>query len=401
MGVFFRKKKSLEVTTIGKLSIIGAITALSIALVDTIWAVYIDSFVNNIALVGLVLAFLTLASFLSFFFLVPVIEKCSKSKLYFLSLFFFGVIYLILAFTNNFYLFILLALSLTILFTLRVICYGIIVRDKSSERQLSRNEGLSYTFANLAWLAGPLFAGYLSDMYGVSLIFLLAAIFIFVALTFFKFSKIQDVNLKKRVDKNVFRNFREFFKSKDRTFSYMLSGGVNLWWVLIYIFMPLYIMRQGLGIIWVGYFLFAVPIPLVLFQYYFSRLAGKVGFKKMFKVGFFIPFVIAIICFFIVDIYIIMLLLVLASLGLAMTESTTEAYFFDTLKGKQELRFYGPYNTTIDLNHFMGNILTSAVLIFLPFKFIFLLYAFFMLILFLVSFKARNIVERRRDGRLN
>lgn len=401
MGAFFRKKRSLELTTIGKLSLIGAMTALSLAFVDTIWAVYIDSFVNSMVLVGFIFSFLTLVSFTSFFLIVPIIEKYSKSKLYYLSLFFFGIIYLLLAFTRNFYLFIVLAVAVTILFTLRVICYGIIVRDKSSERQLSRNEGLSYTLINVAWLTGPLIAGYVSDIYGVSLVFLLAAIFIFIALTFFKFSKIEDVNLKRRADKKVFRNFREFFKSKDRTFSYVLSGGVNLWWVLIYIFMPLYIMRQGLGIRWVGYFLFAVPIPLVLFQYYFSRLAGKVGFKKLFKIGFFIPFVLAVICFFMTDVYIIMLLLVLASLGLAMTESTTEAYFFDLLKGKQELRFYGPYNTTIDLNHFIGNLSASILFLFLPFKYVFILYGFFMLIMFLVSFKVRNIVERRRDGKLN
>ncbi len=401
MGVFFRKKNSLEITVMGKLSLIGAIVALSLAFVDTIWAVYIDFFVNSIVLVGLISAFLTLVSFLSFFLIIPIIEKYSKSKLYYVSLVLFGIIYLLFAFTQNLQMFIFLATLVTILLSLRIICYGIILRDKSSERQLSRNEGLNYTFLNLAWLVGPLIAGYLSEKYNFSLIFILSAIFIFIALTFFKFSKIKDANIKKRVDRNVFRNFLDFFKRRDRVLSYILSGGVNLWWILIYIYMPLYIMRSGLGIRWVGYFLFAVPIPMVLFQYYFSKRAGKIGFKSLFKIGFFIPFIAALICFFLIDIHIIMFILVIASIGFAIVEATTEAYFFDILKGKQALRFYGPYNTTIDLNHFIGNMCTSLVLIFLPFNFIFLLYGFFMLLMFLVSFKVKNIVEKRRDGRLN
>lgn len=401
MRVFFRKKRSAEITTIAKLSIIGAVVAFSLAFVDTIWAVYIDSFVHSVVLVGFISAFFTFISFISFFFIIPLVERCSKSKLFSISLVLFGFLYLFFAFTRNFYFFIVLAVLVTVSLSLRIICFGIIVRDKSPERQLSRNEGLVYMLVNLAWLAGPLLAGYISEKFGISFIFLLAALFVFIALAIFKFSKIKDVNLKKRVNKRVFRNFLDFFKSRDRVYSYLLSGGVNLWWTLIYIFMPLHIMRSGLGIREVGYFLFAIPIPLVLFQYYFSRLAGRIGFKKLFKIGFFIPFVIAFSCFFISNIYLIMFLLILSSFGFAMVESTTEAYFFDILRGKQELRFYGPYNTTIDLNYFIGNISTSLILIILPFNYIFLLYSFFMLLMVLVSFKARNIVERRRDGKLN
>jgi len=41
-----------------------------------------------------------------------------------------------------------------------------------------------------------------------------------------------------------------------------------------------------------------------------------------------------------------MALLVLASIGIPMLEPTSEAYFFDILKGDEEYRFYAPYNAT-------------------------------------------------------
>jgi len=401
MGVFFRKKRGVALTAIAKLSIIAAIVGLSFSFVETIWAVYIDSFVHSVVWVGFISAFLTLISFLSFFFIIPLIEKYSKSRLFAYSLLLFAVSYFLFSLINNFYVFIILAVFVFILLSLRIICFGIIVRDKSSERQLSRNEGMTYTSLNLAWLIGPLIAGYFSTVYGIKSVFILASMFVFLAFVFFRFSNIKDVNIEKKIHKKVVRNFLDFFKNKDRVYAYILGGGVNLWWVLIYLFMPLYIIREGLGIRWVGYFLFAVAIPLVLLEYPFSKFAGKIGFKKIFKIGFFIPFFLSFLCFLIGDVYLIMFFLILSSIGLAMLGATTEAYFFDTLRGKQELRFYGPYNTAIDANHFLGKMSSSLLLLILPFNYIFLLYSFFMLVMFLLSFKVRNIVERRRDGRLN
>ncbi|MCH7524657.1 MAG: MFS transporter, partial [Bacteroidetes bacterium] len=137
-------------------------------------------------------------------------------------------------------------------------------------------------------------------------------------------------------------------------------------------------------------------IPLILFEFYFYRLAGKIGFKKTFKVGFLIVSVLTLLCFFVGNIYLILLLLILANIGIAMIEPTTEAYFFDILKGKQVLQFYGPYNTTIDVNNFVVKIAASTLLIFLPFKFIFLLFGGFMFIFFLVCFKMREVVEAKK-----
>ncbi|MFA5174301.1 MAG: MFS transporter [Candidatus Pacearchaeota archaeon] len=402
MGFLIRKQKGLIFTGIARLGIIMFIMAFAFALIDTIWAVYLYEFVKNNAYVGFISAFLTLVSFFSFFFTIPLVEKSNKTKLLNLSLFLFGISYLLFAFNSNFYFVIVLAFIVTILHTLRITSFGIILKDKSSEKQLSRNEGLMYTFMNTSWLIGPLIAGLLSEKYGIPIIFLLSAVFIFISLFLLKISKINDNNIKKKVDNNLIKNFFDFFKDKNRTLAYILGGGVNFWWSLIYLFTPLYIINNGLEIEWIGYFLFAIAVPLILLEYVFSKIAGKSGFKKMFKIGFLIPSIFAIACFFINSPYIVLLVLVLSSVGLAMLEGTTEAYFFDVLKNKKaELRFYGPYNTTIDVNHFIGRIIASVILLFLPFKFVFLFFGVMMFVFFLISFKVKNVVEKRRDGKKN
>ncbi len=397
MGALLRKERGIYIFTgIGKLATVGFIVALAASFINTIWAVYIDSFVNSIVLVGLITTIFVLTAFISRFLFIPLIEKSSKSQLFSYSLLALVLFYILFSINSNLFFFIILGIAVTIFSTLRITSFGIMVRDKSSERQLSRNEGLMYTFMNLSWVIGPLIAGYIASRADMNKVFILSAIIVFIAFLFFKKGRIKDVNVKKRLDKNVLKNFFDFFKDKDRSISYIISGGVNLWWVLIYLFIPLLIIRQGLGEMWVGYFLFAIPIPLILLEYVFAKLAGKVGFKKIFKIGFLIPCIFALMCFFTSSIYLILLFLVLASIGLAMLEPTTEAYFFDLLRGKEELRYYSSYNTTISLNSLIGRFLPSLLLIFLPFNYVFLAFAAFMFIMFLVSFKVREIVECKR-----
>jgi len=397
MGVLIGKQRGEKVfTRMGKLAIIGFLVAIALALVDTIWAVYMDSFVHSEAIVGFISAALTLVAIASCFILVPVIEKYKKSSLFFWSLILFGITYILFAINTKFYIFVILAFFLTIFYILRMNSYGIIVKDKSKKSQLSKNEGLVYTFMNLAWVIGPLIAGYLANAYGINLIFVISAIFVFLSAFAFKLSKINDINIKKKLDENILKNTKDFFKSKNRIVAYFISGAVNLWWVLIYLFMPMHIIRSGLNNLWIGYFLFAVAVPLVLFEYKFSKLAGKKGFRKIFKTGFGILFLISLLCFFITNIYLILLLLAIASIGMAMLESTTEAYFFDIINKKDECKYYGPYNTGIDVCQFAGKISASVVLIFLPFKYVFLLFGAFMFSMFLLSFKIKNVIENRK-----
>ena len=408
MGVLVRKNQgNIILTRIARLAFVGFLTAFAASFIDTIWAVYMEEFLGNMAWVGFFSAFLTIIAFFAFFFFVPFIEKRNKSNLYSLSLALYAIVYLVIAINKNPYIFAVLAIVTTILTTLKITSFGIIIRDKSRETELSRNEGVMYTLMNVAWVIGPLLAGILSEFLGISFIFIISTIFMILALISFKVSRIQDPNIKKRIDRNMHKNFIEFFRNKNRVLSYIIGGGVPFWWALIYLFIPMFMIEKGLLIQWVGYFLFAIAVPLILFTYIFAKLAGKIGFKKLFKIGFFILFASVFACFFISgvptilgfnSVYAILGILVLASIGMAMLESTVEAYFFDLMKAKEELHFYGPYNTNLEVSRLIAYAIPSLILIFLPFKFIFLFFAAVMLSLFFLSFRLKEIIEKRHHN---
>ncbi|MFH1238279.1 MAG: MFS transporter [archaeon] len=398
MGILIKRKPELfHFNRITKLAIVGLLGSLSFAYINTIWAVYLDSFISNTIIIGFFSAFLTVIGFLSCFLLVPIIEKHNKAKLFSLSLFLFIIAYLLFSFNKNIYLMILISILVTLLYSLRTISFGILIKDNSSEKKLSKNEGIIYTLMNISWVLGPLIAGYVATWFGIRNVFILAAIFISISLLFFKFAKINSKKRKNRNDNNALRNFLAFFSNKKRVIAYFLGAGINFWWALIYLFIPLMILHSGLGNLEIGYFLFAVAVPLICFEYFFSKWASQHGFSSIFKLGYLIVAIFSISCFFFSNIYIILALLSLASIGMAMIEPTTEAYFFDILKKEEIDRFYGPYNTAVDTGSFLGKFFASVLLILLPFKFIFLLFGSVMFILCLLSFKTKRIVESRSN----
>jgi MFS family permease len=323
---------------------------------------------------------------------VPVIEKFNKYKLCILATVLISISYIFYSFTENIYVFLIISFFCYIFITIRITCAGILVEKNSSKKTLSKNEGLIYTLLNLSFLIGPLIGSFLLKRVGIKWVFIVSGVIMFISAIILRFSKINHGGIKKTIDSNPFKNFIDFFKNKDRLKCYILGGGINFWWTLIYIYVPLLIIKH-FSENYVGIFMSLVVVPIIFLEYYFATKAGKIGYKKFFFLGFMIPAIIALLCFLFFNVWFIFVALVLASFGIAMVESTTESYFFDISKGKQDQRFYGPYNTSIDTGSFIGNIIASLVLIFLEFKFIFLIYSVIMLVLSLISLTTKNIIE--------
>jgi len=91
-----------------------------------------------------------------------------------------------------------------------------------------------------------------------------------------------------------------------------------------------------------------------------------------------------------------MVLLILASVAVAMVEPTTEAYFFDIITKKQRDKFYSQHNTAIDVGNIIATFFSAVILLFLPFNFIFILFCAITLGLALLSLKIKNIVEGKK-----
>ena len=71
MNMLLRKEKGVYlVTRMAKLAVVFLFVCLSASFIQTIWALYLDSFVNSASLVGVITALVNLVSFFSFFIII-------------------------------------------------------------------------------------------------------------------------------------------------------------------------------------------------------------------------------------------------------------------------------------------------------------------------------------------
>ena len=391
MGLIVKKHREAIVGRDVKfLSFVNFLFALALASVTTIWALYMKSFLGTDYRVGMVSSILSAVSLISYFFLVPLTEKYDKKKLFVFSTFFIFVFYILFSYVNSLGFFLLCSLLITIVYALRAMSFGIIIKSKSKKESVSKNEGLIFTFLNLGWILGPLIGGFLMSRFGFNMVFFVSSFIVLFTLILFYLSNTKVRNFNNQEKDNIFVNVLEFFRDKERRKIYFLTSGVSNWWIFIYLFIPLYIVDRGLDVRWVGYFLLAVAVPLIILEYWFSEITSKYGFKKIFALGFLFVSIISFLGFFINSIFLLMGILVLASVGMAMVEPTTESYFLKIENKKQMNRFYGPFSTSRDGGQFIGKVISSLILAFLSFKFLFIFYGLVMLLMFFVSLKIRN-----------
>lgn len=383
-----RRRKSFKKTT--KLSVSRLILALGFAGIDTIWSLYMNSFGLKDSTIGFISAILVILTLLFSFYSTIILEKINEVKILFLSLFVLIGSYLLAAYVPSLPFFIFISVIITLAHVIRMLSFDIMFRDESPDEELNENEGLLYTLANVGWLIGPLIAGYVMSLYDLSTVFLSSAILVIIGTYIIKRSDIKaKEKIRETVDLNIAENLKSYFSSMKLILPYIMVIGIEIWWALIYIYMPLFIINEGLNATYVGLFLAAVIIPLVLFEFEVGKYSQKYGFRKFFVIGFGLLFIFSILSFLSNNIYLTLILLILASIAMALIEPIEDSYFFRQVTSNEEEKFYPIFNTAGDLGSFIGRISIAGILVFLPQNFAFLVVGIFMGAITLISLKIK------------
>ncbi len=393
---FHRHTRHMFVSKVSGLMIVFLLLSFALAFVESIWALYLYSFVENLALIGIISSVLMFLAFILYFALIPFFESQTPTKSFLASLILYGVVYIFFAINKNMILFIFLSLLITVARVLKVNSIGLIIRNVSSSKTIGKTEGMMYNITNIAWLVGPLVAGLLADMYSLSIVFYLASFFILMAtISFILFRMTSKMPKVDEVDSNLWENAKDFFSNKNVLKAYAFKGGVGMFLATLYVYMPIHIVQSGLGVQWVGYFLFAIVAPLVALEYFLGKKVEVHGYKTYFMIGFGALSFLSFVTGFFSNIFVVMGLLVLANVFLAFLEPTSEAYFFKVTKKKDEGKYYGPFCTSTNLFGTIGRLLSAGVVFILPFNWIFVLLGVEMGVFFLIAVSIKRVVKRK------
>lgn len=385
------KRRHIRKTT--ELTLARLILAIGLAGIDTIWALYMDSFGLNESTIGFISGFLVIVTLFTAFYSTPILEKLREYKVLLVSLTIFIIGYLSIALADNLYVFLVFSIIITMAGVFRMESFDILFRDESNDKDLNRDEAFMYTIVNVGWLVGPLLAGFIMALYGITTVFMSSAIFVAITLLILLTLKIKQPRKKReKLDSNVKENIIGYIKNKNLNLAYIMAAGIEVWWALIYIYVPLFIINSGnLTEKTVGLFLAAVVAPLVILEYPAGKWSDKHGFKKLFFIGFLFLGISALISFFMTEnITLVLSILVLASIAMALIEPIQDSYFFRLVSSNEEEKYYPIYATAGDVGSLISKFSIAFILLFLPLKFAYLIMAIFMFLLAIIALKIKN-----------
>lgn len=388
----FSSQHSKHAKAINALGLNATFIGLAYAAIETIWSIYIFSFFPNESTVGYVSAIFSLAALASLLFTFPLFERFSPKELLFTAVGANAIILALFAHISNPTLFIILGIVNALIMGVRVQSFGILIRHNSSRKEINHDENHIYLLANIGWILGPLFGGYIADIIDIRSVMILGS----VALLFSVYTITYNQNTfkKEKITHNpdhinILKNITQYFRNKKRFLSYCLSGGLEVWWSLPYIFIPvIMIERYHFSVGDVGIFLFLTVIPVTLVEYIMQKKEPK-NLRKIIGKGYLFVTIIALIAGLSGNIYVILGAFIVGSFGVGLIEPTVESYFFSITKENESKKYYGSFMTAKTLGSFLGKMVIASILLYFPIQIAILTIGFFVFILSMWSLKGK------------
>ncbi|MFT4312562.1 MAG: MFS transporter [Candidatus Woesearchaeota archaeon] len=360
--------------------IVRIIIALSLAMLGTVWSVFLLHLGLSEAQIGLYSSFVMFLA-VSASFIVPfLLQRFRKGILVLWCVFIPALLYFLVGAYQSFLIFAIATSLAAVLQVIRVNAFDILMHDATSKQTYSQLQGLHYSLLNVMWLTGPLLTGFFLAHYSYDVVFyVIGGLFLLAAFIFIFF------HIKEHL--HQFTNIRfpviSYLKDTRQRLPYLLSFGTHSWWSLGEIYFPIFLITSGAGVQYVAIFMALWCVPPIIMEYPIGRLAKKIPLKHFFRIGFFGLFVIAVSCFFIDNIWIIFWLLILSGAFASLIEPLNEPFFFARTKSKDEANFLPFFITSKFLGPAISRGVTGLVLLVLVNQYAYLVFALICLLCFI------------------
>lgn len=168
------------------------------------------------------------------------------------------------------------------------VCLSLYILDFIAKKDLSRSEPMRLFYSAAAWSTGPFLGVWLSEHVGGDTPYLVSAAVAMVALAYFWFLRITENPAVVQAAVPVpspLAYVRRYFAQPRLRLAWVMTTGRNVWWVVFFIYVPVYAIESGLGpevggaVVSTGTsFLFLTPLS--------GRLVRREGLRRVFAFGF-------------------------------------------------------------------------------------------------------------------
>jgi MFS family permease len=224
--------------------------------------------------------------------------------------------------------------------------YSILFHDDSaSPSSYRKNQALSGSLINFSWMIMPFFATLIIGQFSFTILYVLAAAICLCGAVVLKLQTVPEKikNAPKHI--GIFKNIKFYFTQKKLRDIYLISAGVDIWWVFIFVFVTLFLKENGYSTAAIGAYLTLGQLPLFLFEFKAYTLVEKYRFKAPFINSFsFMAFAMIIAAFFGLT-PVTLGIFIFTSLFLVFVEPAREMYLYENTAPKDEERVQPVYAT--------------------------------------------------------
>jgi MFS family permease len=169
-----------------------------------------------------------------------------------------------------------------------------------------------------------------------------------------------------------------------------MSFSLMSWFMVKRLYLPLYIAAAGYLSSVTGIVFSLGIIPFIFLEEKVGKYAGEKGIKLPISYGFFIIAICLLLVFISPFTILNLAIIILASIGAAFVEPIQEYFLLKNTPKDKEEDLFGIYSTSTTFSSFLTPMIGALVVTFLPFKFVFLVFA---IILGAVGFYFRSSLK--------
>lgn len=273
-----------------------------------------------------------------------------------------------------------------------VMMSSVMIEDLSKNSVTGSIRGRFIMMQSLAYIVSPFFTALTINYFGLSNIFLVGGIFIFLSLIYFKFNvkSVPEINVQ---DKKFWATLPALWKNYDVRTSVFIFIAMNLFYVCTTVFIPF--KMESVGIPFTTYLSVLLPIALLPFLFVptiLGHVEDVMKDEKQFIIFSMVGLIIILVTFALTStnlVWVWALILFASRVFASILETSVNSYFFKKISGS-DTAVISIFQSSSPIAYLVFSPILSLVLIYGNLESVFLTVSFFLCFMLILVSKIHN-----------
>lgn len=370
---------------------IGFLLAISYGAFSPWRSIFIQGFVQNRSLVGVISTFFSLFLVPFYLIMARLILKFGKVKTLLSAAFLMLATAMIVGGWSTLFVFLLGHSFYLLGRSFAFFVLELLIKKYSPENEIHFIQGKLSAIVNFGWFLGPILGGFLVSTFSISgILWFMVVCAILALILVLRGVSIFDPlpSAPPTKTESFFDDLKEFSTRSDFLFYYLIAWGLNMVYGLTTTFLPLLLWDLGASNQLIGIGFALSVLPFVVLEPIFGRLADKIGHERQFfSLGFLIMAVSLILTGFSHNSYFLIILLLFGSIGASFIEAIDQSLFMKRAN-HHKTSMIGIFSTAGTLGFASALLLSAVLLIFVNLSAVFVILGFLLLSFCFISLRS-------------